>query len=38
VDSHAAGDQVDVTVKRGGATKTLRVKLGQRPAQAANAG
>jgi putative serine protease PepD len=38
VDGHAAGDQVDVTVKRGGATKTLRVKLGQRPAQAANAG
>jgi putative serine protease PepD len=38
VDGHAAGDQVDVTIRRGGATKTLRVKLGQRPAQAANAG
>jgi putative serine protease PepD len=39
VDGHAAGDQVDVTVKRGGATKTFQVKLGQRPAQpATNAG
>jgi putative serine protease PepD len=38
VDGHAAGDQVDVTVKRGGATKTVQVKLGQRPSQPATNG
>jgi putative serine protease PepD len=31
VDEHAVGDTVQVVVKRDGATKTLSVKLGQRP-------
>jgi putative serine protease PepD len=38
VDGHAAGDQVDVVIKRGGATKTIQVKLGERPAQPATNG
>jgi putative serine protease PepD len=31
VDEHKVGDTVQVTVKRDGSTKTLSVKLGQRP-------
>jgi putative serine protease PepD len=33
VDGHAVGDEVKLTVRRGGSVKTLTVKLGDRPAQ-----
>jgi S1-C subfamily serine protease len=33
VDSHAVGQTVKLTVRRGGDLKTLTVKLGDRPAQ-----
>jgi putative serine protease PepD len=33
IDGHAVGDEVKLTVHRGGSVKTLTVKLGDRPAQ-----
>jgi putative serine protease PepD len=33
IDAHAVGDEVKLTVRRGGDLKTLTVKLGDRPAQ-----
>ncbi len=35
VDAHEPGDQVRLSVTRGGDAKTITVKLGTRPAQAA---